>query len=80
MAHVPRRKGTILKYQSIQKRYKELHDVKRKRRDDCIKMIMREFFIENVETVWRILATDISLQLAELAVSEKYKPKQLQLF
>lgn len=75
MSHIPQRKSTILKYQRIQERYKELYVKKRIRRDDCIKMVMDEFFINHEETVYRILGTDISDQLEAIGI--KKVPKKV---
>ena len=58
--HQPKRPVTIRKYLAIQKRHKYLYDVKRLRTDDVIKQLMKEFFIADQATIYRILATPVS--------------------
>jgi hypothetical protein len=55
----PARKTTIQKYAAIQARWKVIYDVERKRYDDCIAIIMREFYITSENTVMRILRTEV---------------------
>jgi len=56
----PSRKTTIQKYAAIQARWKVIYDVERKRYDDCIAIIMNEFFITSEITVMRILRTEVA--------------------
>lgn len=54
--------GTAKKYKAIQDRYKQLYETQRLRIDDCIEQLMKEFFIEHQDTVWRILRTEVKEQ------------------
>lgn len=56
----PTRQITIRKYRAIQKRYKELYDIKRFRYDDVMNKLKDEFFIVDTKTIQRILRTDLS--------------------
>jgi len=57
--HQPQRLTTIKKYLAIQRRYKELYNKERLRRDDVMKKLMEEFFIQNEVTIYRIIATTV---------------------
>lgn len=60
MAHrVPTRSSTQLKYLRLQERYQELYNVQRLRHDDVIARLMDEFFIQQENTIYRILGTEI---------------------
>jgi len=59
MGAAPKRKGTVRKYKAIQNRYQELYHNERLRHDDVIKRLCDEFFIMEVTTIYRILATKV---------------------
>jgi hypothetical protein len=67
------RRGTYLKYKSIQDRFNILYNTKRLRYDDCIEKIMQEYYIEHRETVSRIMRV-------ELVEPIKCDPNQLTIF
>lgn len=57
--HNPQRSTTRAKYLALQKRYEYLYDVKRIRHDDVIKQLMKEFYISQDSTIYRILSTQV---------------------
>lgn len=57
--YVPKRRGARDRYRSIQQRYQILHNIERRRIDDCMQIIREEFFIECDQTVERILRTEL---------------------
>jgi hypothetical protein len=60
MHRQPKRHSTVEKYLAVQKRYRELFDGQRMRHDDVIEQLRHEFFIAHPNTVYKILATEIS--------------------
>lgn len=66
----PRTAAAKRRYLDIQARYKELYEVERKRMDDCIAVIMQEFYLDSEQTVWRILRTPVDDAPSEEATSK----------
>jgi hypothetical protein len=54
--HTPR-ENTIRRDEALKARFKELHEVKRIRLDDCIAQLRQEFFLAE-KTVWNVLRRD----------------------
>jgi hypothetical protein len=53
------RDTTIRKYRAIQERYKELYHVQQLRGDVVMSKLQEEFFIAEINTIYRILNTEI---------------------
>lgn len=66
----PKTPAGVRKYAAIQARFRQLHDIDRKRIDDCIAAIMKEFYIDYEQTVWRILRTPLDMEASEPATSK----------
>jgi hypothetical protein len=46
---------TARRYAALYDRYQELHEVERRRHDDCVHICMKEFFYASEASVMRIL-------------------------
>ena len=55
----PKRKATIKRYRAVQNRYIELYKNQRKRSDDVVEQLMEEFGYDDVDTIYRILKTEL---------------------
>lgn len=65
---IPTRPTTRARYRAIQERYDVLYNKKRLRHDDVISQLQDEFFIAHPNTIYKILATDVTGDPNQLAL------------